>query len=441
MSEIEWMVDRAKLYDLKQQRPNAKAPELAKEIGRSERWARKWLTRFEKHNEEDGVSPLFCSQSRARKTSNKLVSQAVVEAILDIRDNPPDGLQRIPGPETILYYLPKHETMVDTEEYLPKSGSTIWQVLVENQRIYRRQRSERKPEPLSEPMADWQVDFKSIGSVPAEEDGKKQHVVETLNIVDKGTSIAVASVPRGDYHARTAMLTLVDVFVAQGIPYTVTLDRDTRFVGSWTANEFPSAMMRFLWCLGVTPIICPPQRPQKNAYVERFNGNYKRECLNIHRPTNLEKTIQCTRHYQQHYNHERPHQGLACQNQPPRLAFPDAQTDRCLPEVVDPDGWLVFASQRLYKRRVTSNGSIKIGGYRYYVGKALVKQQVAVCVRPQTRELEIHNDTTCIKTVPIKGLYQGKMELADYVEAMLDEALAESRRLPVTRRQKQRSNN
>lgn len=374
MSEIEWLVDRTKLYDLKQQRPKAKACELAKEIGRSERWARKWLARFAEH--EDKVSQLFCSQSRARKTSNKLVSQAVVEAILDIRDNPPNGLGRTPGPKTILYYLPKHETVKGTEEYLPKSSSTIWQVLVDNHRIYRRQRSERQPEPLSEPMAAWQVDFKSIGSVPAEEDGKKQHVVETLNIVDKGTSIAVASVPRADYHARTAMVTLVDVFTAQGIPDTVTLDRDPRFVGSWTANEFPSAMMCFLWCIGITPIICPPRRPQKNAYVERFNGNYKRECLQIHQPTDLGQTIECTSHYQHHYNHERPHQGRACQNQPPRLAFPTAQTDRCLPDVVDPDAWLVFASRRLYKRRVTSNGSIAIGGYRYYVSKTVTAQAI-----------------------------------------------------------------
>jgi len=38
-------------------------------------------------------------------------------------------------------------------------------------------------------MTAWQADFKDVSSVGAEPEGKRQHVVETLNLVDSGTSV------------------------------------------------------------------------------------------------------------------------------------------------------------------------------------------------------------------------------------------------------------
>ena len=435
MSEIEWIVDRAKLYSLREKRPQAKPKQLAQELGRSERWARKWLKRFAHH--EGDEKTLFCSRSRARHKANKKVCPEVVEAILDIRDNRAEGLNRTPGPRTILYYLPRHEEIKEKSYYLPKSTSTIWAILNENGRIYRRQRQPAQPEPPSEPMADWQMDFKTVSTVPAEENGKKQHVVETLNIVDKGTSIVVGSVPRGDYHAQTTLITLVDLFLQQGLPQTLTIDRDPRFVGAWTAKKFPSALMRFWLCVGVMPIVCPARRPQKNAFVERFNGSYKRECLLIHQPTTLAETIQYTNQYLYHYNYERPHQGRSCQNKPPRLVFPDAQAARHLPSQVDPDAWLDYASRRLYARTVSSGGSLQIGGKRYYIAKSLAHQKVAVGVNRQEKTLAFYQAKTCVKTKKMRGLYQGKLPFADYIEIMLEEVWSESRRRDVKRRYQQ----
>jgi transposase InsO family protein len=68
--------------------------------------------------------------------------------------------------------------------------------------------------------------------------------------------------------------------------------------------------------------ICPPRRPDLNAFVERYHRSYNEECLQVYRPTDLESVRMVTAAWGQHYNHERPHQGLACGNQPPRKAFP-----------------------------------------------------------------------------------------------------------------------
>ena len=360
MSEVQWVVDRAKLYDLRQQYPSWSKEELAQEVGRSLSWIRKWLTRFAEGDEND--PHLFCSQSRARHHSPPRINEAVVKSILEIRDHPPENLRRVPGPKTILYYLHRCPKLKETTHYLPRSTSTIWRILEENQRIQRRQPPKRQPEERPEPMTHWQFDFKAVSSVPPEASGKKRHVVETLNVIDKGSSILVAARARADFHAQTTLTTLVDIFDQNGLPDFVTFDRDPRFIGPWNTQEFPSAMMRFLHVIGVTPLICPAHRPDKNGFVERYHRSYDEECLKIERPDNLLKVAEVTATFQHHYNHERPHQGLACGNQPPRVAFPEAKAKRVLPTRVDPDSWLKAAARRRYQRRVNHNGSIQIGG-------------------------------------------------------------------------------
>jgi transposase InsO family protein len=436
MSEVELLIDRVKLYDLWQQHPAWKPTQLCVSIGRSLSWVRDWLHRYQAV--ETPTLEMFQSRSRARITSNKQVDPEVETAILRLRDELPAEYHRVVGPETILYHLHKENDLREAGYYLPTSTSTIWSILDKNGCIGRYSPRERHPEELAEPMTVWQMDFKSISSVPPVENGKQQHVVETLNIVDKGTSILVDAVPREDYHAQTVFTTMLDVFRKEGVPRTLQFDRDPRFVGAWSAREFPSAWMRFLYALGLQPLVCPARQPQKNAYVERYNGSYERECLVAACPQDLSQTIVCTGRYKRRYNHERPHQGRACQNQPPRLVFPDVRPDRVLPELVDPVPWLLPTSRRLYQRRTNTNGSLQIGGFQYYIGKRWAKRILAVRVLPQEKVLAVYDGVELVKKVPIKGLYNGTMELADYVECIMKEALAESRRLAVKRRQRQR---
>jgi hypothetical protein len=43
-----------------------------------------------------------------------------------------------------------------------------------------------------------------------------------------------------------------------GLPATLTMDRDVRWVGSATQRDFPSALLQFLSCVGVQPNVLPP---------------------------------------------------------------------------------------------------------------------------------------------------------------------------------------
>jgi len=53
---------------------------------------------------------------------------------------------------------------------------------------------------------------KDASTVPADPHGKKQHVVETLNIIDKGTSVLVAHYVRTDFTAETALGAVAQTF-------------------------------------------------------------------------------------------------------------------------------------------------------------------------------------------------------------------------------------
>jgi hypothetical protein len=91
--------------------------------------------------------------------------------------------------------------------------------------------------------------------------------VEALNVIDTGTSILLAAQIQEEFHAETALQSIAHLFHTQGKPASITFDRDTRLVGSPSGRDFPSALLRFLLCLGIQPIICPPHRPDLNDLV------------------------------------------------------------------------------------------------------------------------------------------------------------------------------
>jgi transposase InsO family protein len=163
---------------------------------------------------------------------------------------------------------------------------------------------------LPEPLTSWQLDFKDVSTVPGDPEGKRQHAVETLNCVDCGTSLLVDARVQDDFTEETVLATVADLLRAHGLPEEVTVDRDPRFVGSASGRDFPSPFVRFLTCLGVAVRVIPPDRPDVNAFVERFNGTYKRECLLIHRPATVEQAREVTAAFRGHYNGERPNQAL-----------------------------------------------------------------------------------------------------------------------------------
>jgi transposase InsO family protein len=319
--ETEWRADRARLWALARARADYTVADLAAAVGRSVSWVKKWRRRLGRATWGDEAA--LHSRSRAREHPPPAVLPPVVERILAIRDAPPAHLQRTPGPEAILYFLHHDPELRAAGLPLPRSTATVWRLLRRHGRIAPRRPPPREPWELAEPMTSWQLDFKDVSSVRGDRSdptAKRQHVVESLDCVDCGTSLLVDAVVRDDFTEETALTAVADLLRTHGRPQAITLDRDPRFVGAPGTGDFPSPLVRFLTCLGVAVQVNPPRRPDLNGYVERFHRTFEEECLRVHRPATLEAAREVTAAFREHYNEERPNQARSCRNQPPRVA-------------------------------------------------------------------------------------------------------------------------
>ncbi len=424
--EAQYYRDRAKLRVLMTQQPALTQQAMADTIGRSLGWVKKWVKRLRAAAPND--DSVLWSRSRARKTPPDSINPAVVERILDIRDHPPNNLQRIPGPKAIIYYLHQDEDLKASGRHIPTSTSTVWQILDRHGRIYRRPPVDHEPLEPAEPMMVWQIDYKDVSTVPADPEGKQQHVVEVLNVVDTGTSILLDALPRNDFTAETAIIALTNTLLVHGLPQVITCDRDPCFVGSWTGQDFPSAFMRYLLSLGITVNVCPPRRPDRNAYVERYHRTYQHECLRIHCPETLERVKAVTVSFKDHYNTERPNQARSCGNQPPLSAHPESPRLPPLPDRIDPDHWLQKVHRQRFTRRVQSNGSIQVDKHRYYIGRHWKGNYVSLQVDAAQQQLVVLLKGQTIKSLPIKGLYHQVLDFQDYLRLICQEAVSEWQR-------------
>jgi hypothetical protein len=424
--EEQWIVDRCRLRAVWLEHPEWSKRQLAEAIGHSKSWVKKWLKRIRNRPLED--RDVLQGYSRARKRPPPGTVPEVVTRILEIRDDPPPKLGRVPGPVTILYYLRKDKSLTEAGCVLPRSTRTVWKILDRYHRIARPGRREHEELERLEPGVEWGMDFHDVSTVPADPLGKKQHVVEILNLVDHGSSAVVASEPGDAYTAETALRTVAQVFLQEGCPDRIDLDRDPRWVGSWTAKDFPSPLLRFLQCLGIDPQVCPPQRPDKNPFVERYHRNFKYECQLIEQPQNLVQTREVNQPYVHFYNYERPNQAITCGNQPPLVKFPTPPQLAPVPQTVDPDRWLLLQTGKTYTRRLGRDGCFQLGNQTYYVQQKLHGRSVTIWVDGRQRELGIFIDGRVIKKLPIKGLQNQMMAFEDFVDWMAKEAESAWRR-------------
>lgn len=66
------------------------------------------------------------------------------------------------------------------------------------------------------------------------------------------------------------------------------------------------------WCLDKQVVLhrIEPGKPTQNAYIERFNGTFRREVLNANVFSSLKQVRRTVDAWLVEYNTERPHQAL-----------------------------------------------------------------------------------------------------------------------------------
>ena len=420
-SESQRIYDRMSLHRLAKKYPHWQPIQFAADLGRSERWVRKWLQRFEsvaRHH-----FSMYLSQSRAPKHRPRQTPNWVKDAICELRETLSEQYHRPAGASLIRHYLPAHlqeyPSFHETETFVPTSTRTLNRILRERGYIRSPRRPEHQPLVLSDPMTEWEMDFCEIRLPRNCPEGR----FEFFLVVDRGTSRVVHIEGCEGYRADTALAAVIRLFALHGLPKRLRFDRDSRFVWSWSADSFPAPLIRLLHALGVEPVVCPPRRPDKKPYVERCVRTFKYEWLRRFTLDTLANVYEAIETFPHYHNAQRLHMGRACQGRTPDEAFPQLPTLPALPESVDPNHWLQIEHGRIFRRRIRSNGTIQVDKHIYYVDERLAKYPVLVHLDGEKRCFRVTVDgLPHAKSLPLKGLYDDSMNLHDYLKLLQEEA-------------------
>ena len=100
----------------------------------------------------------------------------------------------------------------------------------------------------------------------------------------------------------------------RGKPHSIVCDNGTEF----TCNAM------FFWSqhTGIRLDFIQPDKPTQNAFVESFNGEFRDNCLNLHRFKSMEEAREKIEHWRRDYNDVRPHS--APDYQPPSASARNA---------------------------------------------------------------------------------------------------------------------
>lgn len=166
----------------------------------------------------------------------------------------------------------------------------------------RRKAKKKLPEAVRKPLAVaternacWSLDFTS----DCLQDGRK---FRTLNVLDDYCREALGI--ELDYSLPAQRVTrLLDRLVSErGKPERLRSDNGPEFISEELQR----------WCKtnGVDLQWIEPGKPTQNAYIERFNGTFRREVLNANMFGSLKQARQIVADWLMEYNTERPHQAL-----------------------------------------------------------------------------------------------------------------------------------
>jgi hypothetical protein len=111
-------------------------------------------------------------------------------------------------------------------------------------------------------------------------------------------------------HASQSSALVIEVLraslTAYGVPEEVLTDNGSQYV-TWRGK---SAFSKELEKRGVKQIVAAPRRPQTLGKIERFWGTLWRECIESAVFIDLGDARQRIGHFIDHYNFQRPHQGI-----------------------------------------------------------------------------------------------------------------------------------
>ena len=143
--------------------------------------------------------------------------------------------------------------------------------------------------------ASWSMDFMSDALMS----GRK---FRTLNLMDDYNREALGIEVDTSLPAERVVRVLEQITDWRGLPKRIRVDNGPEFISSKLA----------LWCKekGITLQFIQPGKPTQNAYIERFNGSFRKHVLDAYLFENLDQVRALAEEWMDDYNSYRPHDAL-----------------------------------------------------------------------------------------------------------------------------------
>ena len=141
-----------------------------------------------------------------------------------------------------------------------------------------------------------------------------------LTLVDEHTRECLALEVQRSMTASDVIDVLAQVLLIRGAPKFIRSDNGPEFIAN--------ALRSYMQAAQIDTLTIKPGSPWENGYAESFNGKLRDELLNAELFTDLREAKVLAAHWQNEYNHRRPHSSLAYQT-------PAAFAATCRQEALD----------------------------------------------------------------------------------------------------------
>ena len=124
----------------------------------------------------------------------------------------------------------------------------------------------------------------------------------TLNVIDEGTRECLAIEVDSCLPAARVVRVLEQLKHDRGLPDQIRVDNGPELISAAFYD----------WCdeNNIEVVYIQPGKPQQNGFVERFNGSFRREFLDVYLFESLSQVREMAWLWRLDYNEERPHESL-----------------------------------------------------------------------------------------------------------------------------------